>query len=61
MYNVAILNKFDNNGVFNFSFKKYVFANKLLTLMLVYRKQLLRMKRFSQMSHSNVPISASNN
>ena len=36
---VAILDKFDVNGVSILSFKRYAFSNKVLTLMLVYRKQ----------------------
>ena len=35
--NIAILDKFDANGVSIFSFKKHVFVYRVFTLMLVYR------------------------
>ena len=47
--NVAILDKFDNNGVSIFEFKKHSFADRVFTLMLVYRKQSMQMQQFSQM------------
>ena len=43
---VAVLNKFDANGVSILSFKKHAFANRVFTLMLVYRKQSTHMKQF---------------
>ena len=46
---VVILNKFDANGVSFLSFKKHAFANRLFTLMLVYRKQSMHMQKFFQM------------
>ena len=36
--NVAVLDKFDTNGFSIFSFKKHNFADRVFTLMLVYRK-----------------------
>ena len=45
--NVAVLEKFDANGVFIFSFKKHDFADRVFTLILVYRKQSLIMQEFS--------------
>ena len=44
--NVAVLDKSDTNGVSVFSFKKHVFANRVFTLMLVYRKHSMRMQEF---------------
>ena len=41
---VAVLNKFDANRVSILSFKKHAFANRVFTLMLVYRKQSIHMK-----------------
>ena len=35
---VAVLNKFDANGVPILNFKKHAFADRVFTLMLVYRK-----------------------
>ena len=46
---VAVLNKLDVNGVSIFSFRKIAFANRLFTLMLVYKKQSIVMKEFSQL------------
>ena len=46
---VALLNKFDANGVSILSFKKHAFANTVFTLMLVYRKQYMHMQEFLQM------------
>ena len=43
---VAVLNKFDTNGVFIISFKKHAFANRVFTLMLVYRKQSMHIQEF---------------
>ena len=48
---VALLNKFDENGKSIFSFKKHVFADRVFTLMLVYRVYMLV---------SDVPIFTSN-
>ena len=45
--NVAILDKFD--GVSIFSFKKHAFANRVVTLMLLYRKQSMQKQEFFQM------------
>ena len=47
--NVAVLDKFDTNGVSIFSFKKRDFANRVFTSMLVYRKHSMRMKECFQM------------
>ena len=48
--NAAIFDKFDSNGVSIFSFKEHAsFANRVLTLMLVCRKQSMQMQEFSQM------------
>ena len=47
--NVAVLNKFNANGVSILSFKKHAFANRVFTLMLVYRKQSMHIKEFFQM------------
>ena len=44
---VAVLDKLDANGVFIFSFKKDDFADRIFTLILVYRKQSLIMQEFS--------------
>ena len=46
--NVSILGKIDSNGVSIFSFKKHAFANRVFTLMLVYRKQSMQMQEFFQ-------------
>ena len=46
---VAVLNKFDTNGVSILSFKKHAFADRALTLMLVYRKQSMNMQEFFHM------------
>ena len=46
---VAVLNKFDANGVSVLSFKKLAFADRVFTLMLVYRKQSMHMQEFFQM------------
>ena len=47
--NVAVLDKFDTNGVSIFSFNKHDFADRVLTLMLVYRKHSMRMRQRFQM------------
>ena len=46
---VAVLNKFDANGVSILSFKKHAFADRIFTLMLVYRKQSMHIQEFFQM------------
>ena len=46
---VAVLNKFDANGVSVLSFRKHAFADRVFTLMLVYRKQSMHMQEFFQM------------
>ena len=46
---VAVLNKFDVNGVSILSFKKHVFADRIFTLILVYRKQSMHMQEIFQM------------
>ena len=46
---VAILDKFNANGLPIFSFKKYAFADRVFTLMLLYRKQSIKMGKFFQM------------
>ena len=46
---IAILDKFNANGVPIFSFKKYAFADRAFTLMLLYRKQSIQMVKFFQM------------
>ena len=43
---VAVLNKFDTNGLFILSFKKHAFADRVFTLMLVYRKQSMHNNNF---------------
>ena len=45
--NVAVLDKFDTNGVSIFSFKKHDFADRVFTL--VYRKHSMQMQEFFQM------------
>ena len=35
---VAVLDKFETNGVYILSFKRHFFANKVFTLILVYKK-----------------------
>ena len=45
---VAVVDKFDTNGVSIFSFKKHAFVDRVFTLMLVYRKQSLVVQQFSQ-------------
>ena len=47
--NVAVLDKFDGNGVSIFSFKRHAFADRVFTLMLVYRKHSAQMQEFFQM------------
>ena len=47
--NVAVLDKFDGNGVSIFSFKNHDFADRVFTLMLVYRKHSMQMQEFFQM------------
>ena len=42
----TVLNKFDENGAAIFSFKKHAFADRVFTLMLVYRKQSMHMQEF---------------
>ena len=44
---VAVVDKFDTNGVSIFSFKKHAFVDRVFTLMLVYRKQSLGVQEFS--------------
>ena len=43
---VAVLNKFDTNGLFILSFKKHASADRVFTLMLVYRKQSMHNNNF---------------
>ena len=45
---VAVLNKFNSNGVSILSFEKHAFADRLFTLMLFYRKQSMHMQQFFQ-------------
>ena len=45
---VAVLDKFDANGVSIFSFNKHAFAARVFTLMLVYRKQSMQILGFFQ-------------
>ena len=47
--NVAVLNKLDANGVSILSFKKHAFADRVYTLMLVYKKQSMHMQEYFQM------------
>ena len=42
--NVAVLDESDGNGVSIFSFKKHAFADRVFTLMLVYRKHSMQMQ-----------------
>ena len=44
--NVSVLDKLDANGTSIFSFKKHAFADRIFTLMLVYRKQSMWMQEF---------------
>ena len=44
---VVVLDKFDTSGVSIFSFTKHACANRVFTLMLVYRKQFLGTQDFS--------------
>ena len=41
---VAVLNKFDTNGVSIANFKKHAFAERVFTLMLVYRKKSMHIQ-----------------
>ena len=50
--NVAILDHFDTNGVFIFSFKKVAFVDRVFILMLVYREQSMQMQEFSRIMQS---------
>ena len=43
---VAVLNKFVAHGVSILSFKKHAFADRVFTLMLVYRKQSVHVQEF---------------
>ena len=45
---VAVIDKFDANGVSIFSFNKHAFVDRVFTLMLVYRKQSFGVQEFSQ-------------
>ena len=42
--NVAVFNKFNANGVSISSLKKHAFADRVFTLMLVYRKHFMHMQ-----------------
>ena len=44
--NDAVLKQIDANGFSVLSFKKNAFANRVFTLMLIYRKQSLYMQNF---------------
>ena len=46
---VTVLDKFIANGVSIFSFTKNTFADRIITLMLVYRKQFMLKQEFFQM------------
>ena len=46
---VVVLNEFYANGVSILSFKKHAFAERIFTLMLVYKKQSIHMQEFFQM------------
>ena len=48
-----VLNKFDENAVSVLSFNKHAFADRIFTLMLVYRKQSMHMLEFFQMLPQN--------
>ena len=54
--NVAILDKFDVSGVSVFIFKKHAFADRLFTLVLVYRNKSMQMQEFSRMLQYLVAI-----
>ena len=56
--NVAILDKFEANRISIFSFQKYVFADKVFTQMLVYRKQFLGMQELSQLMQYSLAASS---
>ena len=45
---VAVVDKFDANGVSIFSFKEHAFVDRVFILMLVYGKQSLGVQEFSQ-------------
>ena len=47
--NVAVLDKFDANGVSILSFKRHGFPDTVLILMLAYRKYSMQMQEFFQM------------
>ena len=47
--NVVVLDKFDTNGFSIFSFKKNDFADRVFTLMLVYKNYSMRMQNSFQM------------
>ena len=49
--NVAILDKFDVNWVFSFSFKKDTFADRVFTLMLVYENNRCRWNSFKMLQY----------
>ena len=44
--NVAVLDKSDGSGISIDSFKKHAFADRVFTLMLVYRKHSMPMQEF---------------
>ena len=46
---IAVLDKFNANGVSIFSFKEYGFDYRIFTLILVYRKNSMQMQEFFQM------------
>ena len=56
--NVVILDKFKANRISIFSFQKYVFADKVFTLMLVYREQSLGMQELSQLMQYSLAASS---
>ena len=44
--NVPVFNRFNANGVSILSLKKHAFADRVFTLMLVYRKQSVHVQEF---------------
>ena len=47
--NVTVSDKFDTNGVCLLSFKKHAFADKVFSLMLLYRKQFMAIQEYFKM------------
>ena len=54
----TVLDKFDANGVLIFSFKKHAFVDGVFTLILSYKKQYIRIQKFSQLMKYLLPANA---